>query len=111
LGIKESVVIRAMVIMLLAVGAAGCATGEVIHNYRDGAPFFFAGTRLDLASVAEDEVQLEQFRKYGMDAPRYPLLDLPFSAATDAVISFPWLVTNNTSAFDELSRSYKKAQQ
>ncbi|TJY58323.1 YceK/YidQ family lipoprotein [Sinimarinibacterium sp. CAU 1509] len=102
--------IRAMIVTLLAVGTTGCATGEVIHNYREGAPFFFAGTRLDLASLVEDEVQLEQFRKYGMDAPRYPLLDLPFSAATDAVISFPWLVTNNTSAFDGLSRSYKKAQ-
>ena len=50
----------------------------------------YSGTRLDLHASAHNEHILQVYKeKYGVEAPRYPKLDLPFSFLFDTFILFP----------------------
>ena len=93
---------RCMKIALL-MGASsalhGCATYNVAAHYDRHAPYFFGGTRLNIAAMAGDEDRLERFGYYGMSAPEYPLLDLPFSLVADTGLL---AVTVTGSALDSL---------
>ncbi|MGZ8916382.1 MAG: YceK/YidQ family lipoprotein [Methylobacter sp.] len=44
--------------------------------------FIYSGTRLDWAALTKNEVAL---RKYKIEPPRYPLVDLPLSFALDSM--------------------------
>ena len=44
--------------------------------------FIYSGTRLDLAASAKNDVAL---RKFKVEPPAYPLVDLPLSFALDTI--------------------------
>ena len=44
--------------------------------------FVYSGTRLDWAAIENDDVTI---RKFKVEAPSYPLVDLPFSFALDSL--------------------------
>jgi len=81
-------VIKAKSVVFLAIciiGPSGCATFRTLDETELPLPervFIYSGTRLDWAALTQDEVAL---RKFDVDPPSYPLLDLPFSLALDSL--------------------------
>jgi uncharacterized protein YceK len=66
------------------ISLSGCATFKTLDadlplNER---MFVYSGTRLDWAAVTHNEIAL---RKYKVEPPRYPLIDLPLSFALDSM--------------------------
>lgn len=61
----------------------GCATISAVSTAERGSPKVYAGTRLDLHAIAGNASAL---RRFHTEAPRYPWLDLPFSAVLDTLI-------------------------
>jgi len=66
------------------MGLSGCATFKTLDtdlplNER---LFVYSGTRLDWAAVTGDEIAL---KKYKIEPPEYPLVDLPLSFALDSM--------------------------
>lgn len=61
----------------------GCATISAISGAEHGSPKVYAGTRLDLHAIAGNEPAL---RRFHTEPPRYPWLDLPFSALLDTLM-------------------------
>ena len=76
--------ISKLLLCLVALSINGCATVDTISNAKSGAPKFFSGTRLDVNAVADNKVAM---RKFVVQPPRYPLLDLPASFVLDLIIS------------------------
>ena len=74
-----------LMMVLLSVLSAGCATFRTISEAEPGSPKVFSGARLDITSIAGDEIAIRQFKA---TPPPYPLVDLPFSLLFDALI-FP----------------------
>ena len=71
----------AIVAAVLATGCmTGCATVASLNDPLDGGPIVMSGTRLDLAAL-EDRARAAA--RFDAEPPRWPLLDLPFSAALD----------------------------
>lgn len=78
-------IIPVITALSLLSGLTGCATYSTISNADKGTAKVFSGTRLDArALVGETTIN----RKFNVSAPRYPLLDLPFSVMADMVL-FP----------------------
>lgn len=77
----------ALVTVMLSIG--GCATvstlGQPLHERK---PLVMSGTRLNIAALRKDTRIAERF---GVSAPDYPLLDIPFSATLD-VLSLSYTV-------------------
>lgn len=66
------------------MGLSGCATFKTLDtdlplNER---LFVYSGTRLDWAAVTDNEIAL---KKYKIEPPGYPLIDLPLSFALDTM--------------------------
>ena len=80
--IPESVSIVAIVVLQLSF-SSGCATYRTISKAEQGSPKVFSGTRLDVSAIRGDEIGL---RKFKVDPPKYPLVDLPFSIGFDTAI-------------------------
>ena len=62
---------------------AGCATFRTLSTFDPERPMIYSGTRLDWNVTVGDE---SWPRKFGVEPPRYPILDLPFSFALDTVM-------------------------
>lgn len=63
---------------------AGCATFKTLDADLPLAQrmFIYSGTRLDWAALTKNDVAL---RKYKVEPPSYPLVDLPLSFALDSL--------------------------
>ena len=61
----------------------GCATFRTLSTFDPKRPMIYSGTRLDWNVTVGDE---SWPRKFGIEPPRYPILDLPFSFALDTVM-------------------------
>ena len=69
---------------LLALGLlGGCATLRTLDAAKPGAPIIYSGTRLDWYSLQGGCCPLQRF---GAEAPRHALLDLPASAVLDTLL-------------------------
>jgi uncharacterized protein YceK len=69
---------------IFVCGLSGCATFKSLNAE---VPLFeriylYSGTRLDWATLEDDEISI---RKFNTAAPSYPLVDLPFSFAVDTL--------------------------
>jgi uncharacterized protein YceK len=67
------------------MGQSGCATFNTLDATELPLPervFIYSGTRLDWAALTQDEVAL---RKFDVNPPSYPLLDIPLSFALDSL--------------------------
>jgi uncharacterized protein YceK len=73
-------------LLIAAASTGGCATLRASSNSDAGTPRFFAGTRLDLATIHGDPEALWPFVKSGIAPPAYPLWDLPLSLVADTAI-------------------------
>jgi len=62
----------------------GCATVDTISRATSGSPKFFSGTRLDVNALAGNKVAMKKFK---VQPPKYPLLDLPASFVLDLFIA------------------------
>ncbi|PPD35839.1 MAG: YceK/YidQ family lipoprotein [Methylomonas sp.] len=73
------------------IGLSGCATFKSLNAevplYER--VFVYSGTRLDWAAIENDNATIRKFRT---EPPSYPLVDLPFSFAMDAVF-FPLAIS------------------
>ena len=71
------------VVMILMLSIGGCATvstlGLPLHERK---PLVMSGTRLNMAALRKDTRIADRF---GVSAPDYPLLDIPFSATLDVL--------------------------
>ena len=72
-----------LLVIVLALQLAGCATARTLDAAKPGAPVVYSGTRLDMYALQGGCCAKERF---GADAPRYPGLDLPASALLDTVL-------------------------
>ena len=72
-----------VLLVVLALQLAGCATARTLDAAKPGAPVVYSGTRLDLYALQGGCCAKDRF---GADAPRYPGLDLPASALLDTVV-------------------------
>ncbi len=61
----------------------GCATFRTLSTFDPERPKIYSGTRLDLNVTVGDE---SWPRKFGLEPPRYPVIDLPFSFVLDTVM-------------------------
>ena len=73
-----------LVLGLLILNFAGCATVETVSNVKPGSPIFFSGSRLNVNAMADRELAAKKFK---VSPPTYPLLDLPASFLLDVLIS------------------------
>lgn len=72
-----------LVTSTLAFSLNGCATTSTLSQpIHERKPVFMSGSRLDLASL-RNEADLQEI--FGVTAPDYPLLDLPFSVLLDLI--------------------------
>ena len=70
--------------LIILLSISGCATTSTLNQAdHKGKPLVFSGTRLDIAAL-RDEPNLK--KRFGVSAPKYPLLDLPFSGFLDIFV-------------------------
>ncbi|MBB3242804.1 uncharacterized protein YceK [Pseudomonas sp. Tn43] len=72
-----------LLVMLLALQLAGCATVRTLDAAKPGAPVVYSGTRLDLYALNGGCCAMDRF---GAEAPSYPAVDLPASALLDTLL-------------------------
>lgn len=72
-----------LLVVLLALQLAGCATVRTLDAAKPGAPLVYSGTRLDLYVMQGGCCAMDRF---GAEAPSYPGLDLPASALLDTLL-------------------------
>ena len=75
-----------LLVLVLALQLAGCATVRTLDAAKPGAPVVYAGTRLDLYALNGGCCAMDRF---GAEAPSYPGVDLPASALLDTLL-LPW---------------------
>ncbi|WP_296188575.1 YceK/YidQ family lipoprotein [Pseudomonas sp. UBA1879] len=74
---------KLFVLTLGLVMATGCSTVRTLDANQPGAPVVYSGTRLDLYAIRGGCCEKDRF---GAEAPKYPMLDLPGSALLDTVL-------------------------
>jgi uncharacterized protein YceK len=66
------------------IGLPGCATFTALNAdiplFQH--PYIYCGTRLDWAALSKNDVAV---RKFKVNPPSYPLVDLPLSFALDSI--------------------------
>ena len=72
-----------LLVMVLALQLAGCATVRTLDAAKPGAPVVYSGTRLDLYAMNGGCCAMDRF---GAEAPSYPGVDLPASALLDTLL-------------------------
>ncbi len=72
-----------LLVALLALQLAGCATVRTLDAAQPGAPVVYSGTRLDLYAMQGGCCAKDRF---GAEAPSYPGVDLPASALLDTLL-------------------------
>ena len=72
-----------LLVMVLALQLAGCATVRTLDAAKPGAPVVYSGTRLDLYAMNGGCCAKDRF---GAEAPSYPGVDLPASALLDTLL-------------------------
>ena len=71
--------------IVCAIALSGCATLKTLddsHLPLNQRIFIYSGSRLDWATLTENEVAL---RKFHVEPPEYSLVDLPLSFALDSL--------------------------
>ena len=72
-----------VLLVLLALQLAGCASVRTLDAAQPGAPVVYSGTRLDWYALQGGCCAKDRF---GAEAPSYPGLDLPASALLDTLL-------------------------
>ncbi|UZM12428.1 YceK/YidQ family lipoprotein [Pseudomonas kielensis] len=72
-----------LLLVLLALQLAGCASVRTLDAAQPGAPVVYSGTRLDWYALQGGCCAKDRF---GAEAPSYPGLDLPASALLDTLL-------------------------
>ena len=72
-----------LLMVVLALQLAGCATVRTLDAAKPGAPVVYAGARLDLYAMNGGCCAMDRF---GAEAPSYPGIDLPASALLDTLL-------------------------
>jgi uncharacterized protein YceK len=75
---------RTIILACLLAATGGCATYKTLDAAGANGPKFFSGTRLDMNAITNDNVGLKKFK---VDPPKYPVLDLPASLMLDLLVS------------------------
>ena len=74
---------KALLVLLLGLQLSGCASVRTLDAATPGAPLIYAGTRLDWYALQGGCCAQDRF---GVQAPRYPGLDLPASVLLDTLL-------------------------
>jgi uncharacterized protein YceK len=90
-GIRRHSMIRNLCIICIALlVTSGCGTLSTASHFTEDSPKFYSGTRLDIhASKKDEDILLAYKKKYGVEPPAYPRIDLPFSVMLDTIILVP----------------------
>ncbi|CAI8769419.1 YceK/YidQ family lipoprotein [Pseudomonas sp. IT-P74] len=72
-----------LLVIVLALQLAGCATVRTLDAAKPGAPVVYSGTRLDVYALNGGCCAMDRF---GAEAPSYPGVDLPASALLDTLL-------------------------
>jgi uncharacterized protein YceK len=97
---KPATVLVGALVAIFAVCIEGCATYRTISTAGPGSPKVLSGTRLDLVAIRGDQIAIKRFR---VEPPGYPLVDVPFSFAFDLLI-FP--LTTSVAAYEYVFESH-----
>ena len=65
----------------------GCATLRTVKHFTRYTPKLYTGTRMDLDAMNQKKNNI--LKKYNVEAPSHPKMDLPFAFLLDTVILFP----------------------
>jgi uncharacterized protein YceK len=76
-----------IIFISLSVLLGGCATYKTTSHFTIDSPKLYSGTRMDLDAMNQSQSYI--VKKYNVDAPSHPLLDLPCSFILDTVIFIP----------------------
>jgi uncharacterized protein YceK len=93
IGIKESIAdmhklsLISIVLLFWVMFSYGCATLRTVPHFTLDSPKLYSGTRMDVDAIKQNQALV--LRKYHVEAPSYPALDLPFSFLLDTVILIP----------------------
>ena len=78
-----------VVILILSLLFAGCATLEAVSKAKQGSPKIYSGTRLDAHAINQNSEYLKNIKlEYGISPPEHPWIDMPFSIVLDTAF-FP----------------------
>ena len=72
-----------VVISTFAFLSNGCATYRTISAVTYGSPRVYSGTRLNINAISDNHVTL---KKFDVEPPEHPVLDLPASFVFDTVM-------------------------
>ena len=87
---------KAVVFIGLGLLGTGCSTLDATSHITPDSPYYFTGTRLNIAAIRQDQATLARFAEYSMMPAEYPILDLPFSLVMDSVwFAAPALLSND----------------
>lgn len=75
---------QVLLVIIMSVYLTGCATINTITTAESGSPILFSGTRLNINALQNNKVVLKKFK---VQAPEYPLLDITPSFVADLFIS------------------------
>jgi uncharacterized protein YceK len=64
--------------------SSGCSTLRTVPHFTLNSPKLYSGTRMDLDAMKHNKDYV--LKKYNVDAPSNPKLDLPFSFLMDTVV-------------------------
>jgi uncharacterized protein YceK len=76
----------ASVVLASSCLSLGCATVRTADNAHVGSPKIYGGTRLNVAALKSDQDSLARFQRFGIEAPTYPMADLPLSFVGDTLL-------------------------
>jgi uncharacterized protein YceK len=80
---RHTNVVFISLLMVSALCLSGCATYRTLSRFDADRPKIYSGTRLDW-NAAFGRGSL--VKKFGVEQPPYPILDLPFSFVLDTVM-------------------------
>jgi uncharacterized protein YceK len=73
--------------LFLTIFLSGCATLRTVPHFTLNTPKLYSGTRMDVDAMRQKRDYI--LKKYNVDPPTHPRLDLPFSFIFDTAILFP----------------------
>jgi uncharacterized protein YceK len=81
---RSSFLFFLLINIFIVLGLNGCATIRTVPDLASyGSPKVYSGTRLDYCAATKNQAGLGKFKA---EAPRYPLIDIPFSVLLDTVL-------------------------
>lgn len=78
---------RVFLFLFVILFLSGCATLRTVPHFTLDTPKLYSGTRMDLDAMNQRQDYI--IKKYNVEAPSHPRLDLPFTFFLDTAVLVP----------------------